>query len=340
MNDPNDIQVHPAASLFPMMTNAELDDLAADIVANGLQQPPVWIETAGGGSQLLDGRNRAAAIARIPDEQRRAEVQLRWREFATILPADTDAVAYAVSANLRRRHLTVEQRHEVIAALLEANPARSDRATAKIAHVDGKTVAAVRAKAEDVRRIPHVNTRTDTRGRQQPATKPAAKRPPVIELARDADQPNLFTGLVDSRTAPAKPAQPPIAERVKPTGPPLLEPSAPAEMTLADAVTALKRHIDVDAEDVVAALVPVLLQSAATGVATLLPALRALFGKCIMLDAEITISDLVAPCLRHHHDHLSRQLMPTTRTALAKAASIRCAEGPLRKAQARAARLW
>jgi ParB-like chromosome segregation protein Spo0J len=33
--------VHPVADLFPMMTNEELDDLAADIKANGLIQPIV-----------------------------------------------------------------------------------------------------------------------------------------------------------------------------------------------------------------------------------------------------------------------------------------------------------
>jgi hypothetical protein len=72
----------------------------------------------------------------------------------------------------------------VIEALLKAKPERSDRATAKIALVDHKTVAAKREKLEAGGEIPHVETRTDTKGRQQPAAKtkppqkPADPEPP------------------------------------------------------------------------------------------------------------------------------------------------------------------
>ena len=45
--------------------------------------------------------------------------------------------------NIQRRHLTAEQKRDLIAKLLRANPERSDRATAKIAKVDNKTVAVV-----------------------------------------------------------------------------------------------------------------------------------------------------------------------------------------------------
>jgi len=49
--------VHPVADLFPMMTDEELADLAADIKANRLIQPIV-IDQKG---LLIDGRNRAKA---------------------------------------------------------------------------------------------------------------------------------------------------------------------------------------------------------------------------------------------------------------------------------------
>jgi hypothetical protein len=48
---------HPAADLFPMMTDEELSDLAADIKANGLIHPIV-VDKAG---VLIDGRNRPKA---------------------------------------------------------------------------------------------------------------------------------------------------------------------------------------------------------------------------------------------------------------------------------------
>src|SRR5689334_9582180 len=63
------IKIHPAADLFPMMGEAELDELSADIAKNGLQKPVEWFR-----DQLIDGRNRVAAIARIADEARREQL--------------------------------------------------------------------------------------------------------------------------------------------------------------------------------------------------------------------------------------------------------------------------
>jgi ParB-like chromosome segregation protein Spo0J len=51
------LKVHPTADLFPMMSEAQLDELAADIAANGLQQHIVWLK-----DELIDARNRVAAI--------------------------------------------------------------------------------------------------------------------------------------------------------------------------------------------------------------------------------------------------------------------------------------
>lgn len=47
-------RLHPAATLFPLMTREELVELRKDIVANGLKQPLLY--TAVG--ELIDGRNR------------------------------------------------------------------------------------------------------------------------------------------------------------------------------------------------------------------------------------------------------------------------------------------
>jgi len=48
-----------------------------------------------------------------------------------------------------------------------------------MAGVDNKTAAAVRTELEAREEIPHVDKRADTRGRQQPATKPRAAQLPV-----------------------------------------------------------------------------------------------------------------------------------------------------------------
>jgi ParB-like chromosome segregation protein Spo0J len=85
--------VHPVAALFPMMTDEELDDLAADIKANG-QVHPIVLDQHG---TLLDGRNRREACRRAgvaPD---------------VIRETLDDPVAFILSANMARRHLTKGQ---------------------------------------------------------------------------------------------------------------------------------------------------------------------------------------------------------------------------------------
>ena len=42
----------------------------------------------------------------------------------------TDPYTYVISANIRRRHLTAEQKRELIAKLIKATPEKSDRAIA------------------------------------------------------------------------------------------------------------------------------------------------------------------------------------------------------------------
>ena len=91
-----DLSPHPAAALFPMLNEWELQDLANDIRDRG-QREPIAIYNG----QVLDGRNRLAAcnLAGV-------EPVVRFLE-------DTDIggvpIGYVVSCNLRRRHLNPSQ---------------------------------------------------------------------------------------------------------------------------------------------------------------------------------------------------------------------------------------
>ena len=51
------LPIHPAAELFPLMSEPELRELGEDIQANGLQAPIVLYK-----GKLLDGRNRLDAM--------------------------------------------------------------------------------------------------------------------------------------------------------------------------------------------------------------------------------------------------------------------------------------
>lgn len=93
--------IHPAATLFPLMTEEEYQGLKADIAENGQRECiTVWK------GQLIDGRNRLRACEELDRTPHVAE-----------LDEDEDPWAYVISHNLHRRHLTTSQRSAVATEL-------------------------------------------------------------------------------------------------------------------------------------------------------------------------------------------------------------------------------
>ena len=181
----NTLPIHPAAELFPRMSEAELAALGKDIRKHGLTSPiAVWSDGKSP-EQLLDGRSRLDAIEiEIGPAIVSPPSVIAGKDFLAVnkvivLDRSVDPYDFVISANIHRRHLTGEQKREIVAALLKANPERSNNATSKIAKVDDKTVGAVRAELERRSEIPNVSSRTDSKGRKQPARKTTTKPPPV-----------------------------------------------------------------------------------------------------------------------------------------------------------------
>src|SRR3954447_2894984 len=79
-----DFDVHPAAAVLPMMSDDELDDLAADIEANGLLHP---IVLDADGELLIDGRNRLEACCRAGVEPQFRRLKRRGSRQASAGPA-------------------------------------------------------------------------------------------------------------------------------------------------------------------------------------------------------------------------------------------------------------
>jgi len=234
------LKVHPAADMLPAISTKELETLARDIADRGLRHPIVLLYKGDISrrrpktvleaikkydAELIDGRSRLDAIELIAEElcddcgdpkDRAADPDfaLSWLEDKDIRWEDRgycDPYAYVVSANIRRRHLTNEQKREVLAALYRDNPNRSDRAIAKMAGVDNKTAAAVRTELEAREEIPHVDKRADTKGRQQPATKPRPAQQPVTYdqpapelMAPSINQRSIVAGVDLTRSSPAE----------------------------------------------------------------------------------------------------------------------------------------
>lgn len=99
------IEPHPAAQIFPMMEGAEYEAFVADIKAHGLRDPIVRYKE-GSRWYVLDGRNRLRAC-------KDAGVHPRWEDYE-----GKDPIAFAMSANVHRRHLNETQRAFVGAELV------------------------------------------------------------------------------------------------------------------------------------------------------------------------------------------------------------------------------
>src|SRR6516164_8470569 len=201
------LPIHPAAELFPRMSEAELAALGKDIRKHGLTSPIVVWSDGKSPVQLLDGRSRLDAIeieigpAIVGPPSVTAGKDFLAVSKVIVLDRSVDPYAFVISANIHRRHLTGEQKHELIAKLIETDPTKSNRQIAKTVKVDHKTVASVRAEKEG-RGVPHVETRTDSKGRKQPARKTTTKPPPVSEevLQQRAAAAECIRALIGGKT--------------------------------------------------------------------------------------------------------------------------------------------
>jgi hypothetical protein len=104
------VEVHPAADLFPMMSPEEYEGLRDDIHQHGQREKIVLWQ-----GLLIDGRNRL-----------RACIELGIEPEHIALPEDADPVAFVCSLNVHRRHLNTSQRAS-IAARLCSIPRGGDR---------------------------------------------------------------------------------------------------------------------------------------------------------------------------------------------------------------------
>lgn len=122
------MKFHEVANIFPLMDEAEIADLAADIAAHGLREP-IWLHPDG---SVIDGRNRWLACERngiVPDSH-------TWDETGTL-------VSFVLSLNLHRRHLTIGQRGLVAARIANLLPSHNVATSKEVAPVTQPDAAAL-----------------------------------------------------------------------------------------------------------------------------------------------------------------------------------------------------
>src|SRR5262245_55699838 len=165
----NSLQFHPLADIFPLMEGEEFDALVADIKANGLHERIILHE-----GMILDGRNRyRALLAAGLDPANANTLTIDGAKYVD------DPVAFVISANIHRRHLTAGQKRDLIEKLIKAAPEKSNRQIGKQIGASHHTVKEERTEMEGTRQIAQLQKTVgaDGKARTQPAkkAKPEAK---------------------------------------------------------------------------------------------------------------------------------------------------------------------
>lgn len=107
------MQFHEVANIFPLMEGEEFQALVNDIRKNGLQEA-IWTYQ----DKIIDGRNRYSAVLRLQEQGHPIVPKFReWNGKGNLL-------AFVVSLNLHRRHLTESQRAMIVAGMSKGKKGR------------------------------------------------------------------------------------------------------------------------------------------------------------------------------------------------------------------------
>lgn len=138
-----DIEFHPVADIFPMMSDREFADLTADVAEHGLREP-VWLHEDG---RIIDGRNRYLACRKAGLEP----------SFRTYVDDDSKLVPFVISLNLHRRHLNESQRSMVGARIANLDHGqRADRVDTAIAVSQEQAARQLNVSVDSIQRAKKV----------------------------------------------------------------------------------------------------------------------------------------------------------------------------------------
>ncbi len=160
------LAVHPAAAIFPMMSDEEIGELGASIKKHGLREKIQVIRDATGGLMILDGRNRLEAIRRVLKKSD-ADIVKEFVTVKVLAGATVTPEEYVLMANIERRNLTQPQRRELAGKLaLMLSEAQRDLPKDKKTDTTGEAA-----------KIAGVSRRTAATAKKTATGKPTAAKP-------------------------------------------------------------------------------------------------------------------------------------------------------------------
>jgi len=154
----DDVGDQPLFQFLPGLSDEEYRSLEDSIREHGIQVP-ILVDENGA---VIDGHHRKEIADRLGlDCPRRFAMELTETQKRTL----------ALSLNLDRRHLSREQRRELVAASLTADPQLSNREHARRTGANHETVAAIREPLVATGGIRQLDRTTGADGRERPSTR-------------------------------------------------------------------------------------------------------------------------------------------------------------------------
>jgi ParB-like chromosome segregation protein Spo0J len=145
--------------VMPPLTPEEYAALEASIREHGVLEPIVYDPQT---ADIIDGYHRLEIGTRL-------SVHVPRRSVKGL--TDAQKTVMALTLNVDRRHLNTEQRRELLAKSIKADPEASDREHARRTGTSPTTAGTVRHELEETGDVSNLDTRKDSRGRRQPASK-------------------------------------------------------------------------------------------------------------------------------------------------------------------------
>jgi len=162
-------------NLMPM-DSSDRNRLKEDIEQSGIIRDPIKVYKEGRKFMILGGFNRWSIAVELGFETVPVEIYRVTEEVRKEL---------VIKDNLNRRHLTSEQKRNLIAYFLKEDPSRSNREIAKKTGIDHKTVEPVRRQLEAGGEIPHLKTVKGMDGKEYSKKESIPVKPANKEIKTD-----------------------------------------------------------------------------------------------------------------------------------------------------------